>query len=64
MSTEVREYYDYDNNRGVLHQVQGGLPFYLYYNYNSKEILSIFPTLGIICPSPISRLVSYLNITC
>lgn len=43
MSTEIHEYYDYNNNRGLLHQVQDGEPFYLYYDYNTNEMLSIFP---------------------
>ena len=43
-STEVREYYDYENNRGVMHQVEFAEPFYLYYDYNHNELLTVFPS--------------------
>ncbi|KAK7497755.1 hypothetical protein BaRGS_00010889 [Batillaria attramentaria] len=42
-STEVTEYYDYDNNRGVMHQVELGTRFYIYYDYNTDEMMNVFP---------------------
>ncbi|XP_070179021.1 uncharacterized protein [Littorina saxatilis] len=42
-STEVHEYYDYANNRGVMHQIEYGSPYYLYYDYAQNEALTVFP---------------------
>lgn len=62
MSTEIHEYYDYNNNRGLLHQVQDGEPFYLYYDYNTNEMLSIFPNERMIFTFLTLFLVSYFQV--
>ena len=49
-STEVHEYYDYENNRGVMQQVEYATPFSLYYDYKHNELLTVFPGRRKHCP--------------
>ncbi|XP_050399409.1 uncharacterized protein LOC126816707 isoform X1 [Patella vulgata] len=42
-STEIEEFFDYDGNRGTVHQRQSGIDFYAYYDYDSTEFIGVFP---------------------
>ena len=37
------EYFDYDNNRGKLRQIENGIVTDYYYDYNTNELLVVSP---------------------
>ncbi|KAK3595421.1 hypothetical protein CHS0354_003415 [Potamilus streckersoni] len=45
MTTDVHEYFDADNNRGMVRQMELGIEFYAWYDYDTNEFIGYYPTI-------------------